>query len=326
MAGGLEATAVLVADLPQPGPVAEEHPGGRVGVGAQQMRAVRVVAAEVEEAQRPALDRVALRGRPEVADGQVPPGDVDRGVDQDVVVEVARHEGNPALVDELAALRIDDAVAGKPPGPPVEKGRRARADSDEAEVEDARVEQDALDVGEPAIERQWVLEVRRQHDVVGRGELGDVVQRGEDLDVRVEVGHRVRAVRQQRPQQEGLYRGGQLHHRVRGGHPAELLGAEARRLGADRGDPGVHPVRKPAIGVDHQGCEGSSRVVLQKALREDRGLPQVVAGDDRAGVHDGGRLAALRATTVRRARARSSTCRSCPRRPPARRPSVVYCK
>ena len=335
VARGPKEVAVLVADPPQPGPVAEEHPGRGPRVRAQQVRAGGVVAAEVEEAQGPALDRVAVRRRLQVAHGQVPPRDVDGRVDQDVVVEVARHEIDPALVDELAALGVDDAVAGQPPAPPVEEGRGHGPDGHESEVEYARVEQDALHVGERPVQRERVLEMGGEHDAVLSRERVDVVQGRVDPYVGIEVRHRLHAPRQHGAQQEGLDGRGQLDDGVRGGHPRVLRVVEAGRLGPDRRHPRVQPVGEPALGVDHQGCERPPRMVLQEALREDRGLPEVVTGDDRTGVHDGGRLAAPSRAGLRDerprmpvptvfpggcARARSSTRRPCQRCPRPCRP------
>src|SRR5439155_18514004 len=103
---------------------------------AQQMRLVRAVPAEVEEAQRFAVDLVALSGPGELAVREVPPRDVVGGVPDDGRVEEARREIDPALVDEPAAFRLDDALARHTLHPPVEEALSliALAEPDEAQV------------------------------------------------------------------------------------------------------------------------------------------------------------------------------------------------
>jgi len=93
---------------------------------AQRVGLERVEAAVVVEAQRPAVDFVAVGAALQLALEEVPVRDVVALVGDDGVVEVARHEVDPALVDEQPVVGRDPALAPEPLLPPRQERGRGR--------------------------------------------------------------------------------------------------------------------------------------------------------------------------------------------------------
>jgi hypothetical protein len=244
----------------------------------QDARKLRVVPGEVEEPKRLAADLVAVAGPRHVAFVQVPVGDVERVRAQHVVSIEGRYEVEQPLVDEHPVLEVDQAVAPKPLAPPLEKRPRVGADTDEAEVEDPCVG-DVVRRGLPAVLGQRVQRVRGQHDAVLRGQRLELVERREDLDVRVEVADGLAAL-EQMEEERGLDRRGELGRVVDRRHQAKLPRLE-RELGGDdeleRLGRGVELAAD--LGVDDEDDQ-PARVVLGKRAREDARIGEVVPRDD----------------------------------------------
>ena len=189
--------------------------------------------AEVEEAQRSAVDLVARRTAGDLAIVQVPVRDVAARVLPDRDVEVRRREVHPPLIDETTLGRADEALAAQPVGPPVEHRRAPGPDRDEPQVVGAGLEHHGL-VGEPTVGVERRGHVRGEHDVVDRQQLLEVAEVRVDDDVGVEVAGGAAAPLEQRPQQERLGRGRELGDLVDHRHRAELLLPEPDVAGQQR--------------------------------------------------------------------------------------------
>ena len=91
---------------------------------AQRVRLQRIKSAVVVEAQRPAVHLVAVGPALQLPLEQVPVRDVVALVGDDDVLEVARDEVDPALVDEQSLVGRDAALASEPFFPPREERQR----------------------------------------------------------------------------------------------------------------------------------------------------------------------------------------------------------
>ena len=281
-----QALGVALADLAQRRAVTELD---AVLVLAEQVRLGGVEAAEVKEAQRPAVDGPAVVSALDLARGEVPVGDVVAGVAQDMKARhEARGEVHPALVDEEAALRRDDAVGGQPLAPPVQQlvGVRARRQADEAEVVGARDEDVGL-AGLQPVARHRRGEVRRDDEAMLVQQRLELAEAAVDLDVGVEVGERRRAAHvEQVAQQPGLDRRRQLEHVVQRSHAVEVLDVQVggredlKRL--------RRRVQVAVVVVDDEHEAAPVWVVLGERLGQHAGERRVVGGDDRADVHGDG--------------------------------------
>ncbi len=202
-------------------------------------------------------------------------------------VEQARNEIDPALVDEPPAVGLDYTFSGDALHPPVEKTLCviASADSQETEVVHPRDEDRVLGqlVG---LTPGGVGDVRRQHDAVLAGELLDLVERSVDLDVGVEVGGDVPAVREQPPEQPRLHCGRELEDVVDHRHPPELLVVEPD-LRRKEGLEGLPFSARRSRRVDHEHREARIGMMDQERLGEHAGMRQIVSRDDRAGFQGG---------------------------------------
>ena len=185
-AGVEKQLAIVVAQSAQHGVGGELDP---VLVLGKPERVARVIATEVKEAKRASVDGHVVAVAREGPRVQVPVGDVVTRVAQEMDARHhARHQVDPALVDEVAAVRVDDAVGAQALGPPVEElvRRCAVAERDEAQVVGPG-DQDVGLAGLLAVAWHRGDVVRGEHHAVLPGELGDRVERLEDPDVRIEV-------------------------------------------------------------------------------------------------------------------------------------------
>ena len=140
----------------------------------------------MKEPERHTVDEVAVAVVEHLTPVEIPVGDVVAGILEDVVIEKRGHEVHPALIGEHHARDIDQRLAARGLPPPVEERPRGAADGDEPEIVDPRREhEEAVDL--PLVLRERPHRVRREHDAVHGGEIGDRLERVEDLDVGVEV-------------------------------------------------------------------------------------------------------------------------------------------
>ena len=164
---------------------------GRVAlVTAQQVGQGRIEAAEVEEPQRPAAGEASLGSGGDRTTVEVPVRDVASEVADDVMR--IRHDAgvDPPLVDEITLVVSDDAVPSAVLGPSLEELVGPRADADEPEVERPRQRSESRASGWRPSSGTGIEPMRREHDAVLPRQLIEVVDRGEHLDVRIEVRHR----------------------------------------------------------------------------------------------------------------------------------------
>ena len=244
-----------------------------------------VEAAEVEQLERHAVDEPAPVALLDRARGEVPVGDVEAGVAQHIeIVGHPRHQVDPALVDEEAALGVDDAVALEPHAPPVEQlvGERRRADADEAEVVGAR-DQDVLLVGLAPVARHRVGEVRVEHEPVVAHRLEHLVQRRVQAHVRVEVDRAVAGLREHPAQEPRLHGRRELEHAVHDRHALEAVDVEL--VDADHVERLLRRVDVALDVVDDQDLEAQIRVLLGQRSPEHPRVGEVVLRDDRPDLH-----------------------------------------
>src|SRR5688572_6224031 len=131
---------VARAQLREDGIVGNRGPIRLLLVAAEKVGMIRIESGVMEESQRLAVDlESGLRAR-QRADGEVPIRDVPTGPPEDVHVEIARDEVNPSLVDEHRRSLVDEPLAAKAVGPPIQKRSSLGTDGDEAEVVRARPE------------------------------------------------------------------------------------------------------------------------------------------------------------------------------------------
>ena len=165
----------------------------------------------------------------------------------------------------------------------LEKRGRPVAHRNEPEVEDPSGEDGVL-AGEQIVSRHRLRHVRRQHDAVLAGALGDVVQRRVDGDVRVEVGDISELQAEEVLQERGLNGG-----RAPGRRRSRPFGGthRGRRAGRRGSPPRTAHGRRRRLStlVDDEHEEPTLGVVLEERLAQDAGLCDVVPRDDGAGVH-----------------------------------------
>ena len=261
----------------------DPHSGSLGGVLAQLVRALRREAAEVEEAQRVAESLEALTRPGEISLVDVPVGDVEPRVPESEVLEVAGDEVDPPLIDVKAILLGDEAVPPKALGPPLEQVPGPLADRHEAEVVDAG-QKDLSLVGEAAVSLHRRQRVRRQDHGVLDGQGLHVVDRCEDLDVRIDERRRCCASVEQRPQDPRLDRRGQLGDVVDRGHHREVV-LQADLSRRQRDEQLRAEVLPPIRVVEHEDETSSPRMVTKERLSQDADIRQVVACGDGADVH-----------------------------------------
>ena len=133
-AGVRERGRIHAADLGERRRVAGLHPCGMLG---EAPRLARVKAAEVDELQGLAVDRVAARAVLECSGVEVPVGDVDATIAQHLDVEVVDGQVQPPLVDETqrVCVGVMDAVVHEALPPPVKERACAPPDGEKAAVE-----------------------------------------------------------------------------------------------------------------------------------------------------------------------------------------------
>ena len=135
-------------------------------------------------------------------------------------------------------------------------GRERAADGDEPEVVDpGREHEEAVDL--PLVLRERPHRVRREHDAVLGGEIGDRLERVEDPDVGVEIDDLARTAVEQAAKQQRLDRGRELGDVVDArqspnlgrveAEVAEPQPADRRRDRAGR--------KPPPLVIDEQDCE-----------------------------------------------------------------------
>ncbi len=167
-------------------------------------------------------------------------------------------------------------------------GRDGAADGDEPEIVDARREhEEAVDL--PLVLRERPHRVRREHDAVHGGEIGDRLERVEDLDVGVEVDDLARTAIEQEAKQQRLDRGRELGDVVDARQSPNL-----NRVQAEVGEPQPADRRRDRAGrktaaliIDEQDCEPPARVVRQKRIGEHLRERKVVTRYDCARVQHG---------------------------------------
>ena len=259
-----------------PGLVLAEHSGVLV-----------VEAAEVEEAQGGVGDHpLALGGAADRPGVQVPVGDVEAGVSQEV--KVRGHTGNqvdPTLVDEETPLGVQDAVGLQALSPPVQElvGELPRLHADEAEVVCAG-DEDVLLAWAPAVARHWAEVVRREDELVLMHAREDIMEWRVDPHVGVEVDRSVvLAVGGHPAEQPRLDGRGQLQDVVQRAHRLESLYTHVARAEDREG----LLVRAQVTGglVDHQHVEVVLGMVGSERAGEHPGVGRIVLCDDGADVH-----------------------------------------
>ena len=111
VAFGLDRASVAVEEPLERASPPHPHP---VLKAAELVRKGGLKAAVVKEAERATIDEVAPAVASELAVVKIPVGDVVLGVAHDrVVIKEARHDIEPALVDEVAAWRIEAAATNQ---------------------------------------------------------------------------------------------------------------------------------------------------------------------------------------------------------------------
>ncbi len=192
----------------------------------EQIRLARVESAEVEEAQRPAVDEVPIAFVRHVSRVQIPIRDVVAFLLQDVVLEESRHQVDPALIGDHHARDIVQRVTPRRRPPPLEKRQRLGAHRDEPEIVGAGGKDD-VHVDSAVVSRERVRGVRRQHNAVLTGERRDFVEGIEDANIRIEVDHFCGARCQHRAEKERLDGRRQLRDLVDASESAHLRAIEA---------------------------------------------------------------------------------------------------
>ena len=244
-------------------------------------RVFGVVAAVVEEPKWRAVDRPAAR----LVDLQqalveVPVRHVAGGVPADRVLEEDGYCIDPTLVGEVPLTLLRESVQAGPLHPVVEERICIPADRDEPEVE-LTAGHDRLFANVQAVAWHRLGEVGGERDLPLLGQLEEVVERSEHLDVGVEVHHRALATIEQLPEQERLERGRELHDVVVGGHSEEVVALQRKALGAEDL---AREVGEPVLGcrVDEQDGDRDVRMMRRERLDEQQHGGGVVARRDRA--------------------------------------------
>jgi len=271
---------VLRAQLHQCRLLAHQHSRSGLLVLAHPERCRRVVAGEVEEPQRFAIDQVATLLLGEQALIEVPVRNVVGGAANDVRVEDRNCEVDPSLIGEQLLRGVDERPAAQPGGPPLQELAGAAGDADEAEVVDAR-SHDGGFAGFGAVVRDGGEAVWGERDARLHGCVDQWVEPFVDLDVGVDVEGALG-----RPQQvlqcERLHRRGELGHVVDGRHVLETLVAEVELGDGNDGERLVDEAASFQRMVDHDDRERGLRVPLQERSRQHPGHRKVVVGDDGA--------------------------------------------
>ena len=200
------------------------------------------------------------------------------------MVEVARDEVDPTLVDEQSLVDRDPALAPQPFGPPGEELVGPAGHRDEPEIEDAG-QANRLLARQQAVARHGARRVRRQHDRVEPGLQLDLVERREHLDVGIEVAHDFVGL-EQPLQQPGLHRGGQLGDVVDRRHVVELARLDVEVAGPDDVEELQALVDLVVLVVEHEHRQLGNLVEQLERGREHPRLGEVVPRDDRADPHE----------------------------------------
>ena len=193
---------------------------------AQHVGVVGIESAEVIEPERNAVDVPAVIPVRHVALREVPVRHVQARVAEDRRSEHARREVSPALVHEPRVLDVDHAFPAQPPAPPVEELAGVGGDSNEAKIEDASVEDRGL-VRLPAVGVEGINQMRRQRDRGLARPVEDVVKRGEDEHVGIEVQHLPVEPFEKRSQEPRLDGRRELERRIHHRHAMELGALDA---------------------------------------------------------------------------------------------------
>ncbi len=175
--------------------------------------------------------------------------------------------------------------------PPVQEWPRRLADRDEPEIVHADGQhEETVDVA--LVVRIRPHRVRREHDAVCGGEIGNGLERVENPDVGVEVDDLAPTVVEQAPEQQRLDRGRQLRDVVDAGQAADLGRVETDVAQPEPDDPVVdgRARRKPSpLVIDKQDREPAVRMVRQKRIGEHLRERKVVTRYDCARVQHGWR-------------------------------------
>jgi hypothetical protein len=153
----------------------------------------RVVAAEVEKAKRRTVDLVAIAVDFQLAGRQIPVGDVEPRVAEDVYARPnPRRQVDPALVDEATLLGVVEAVVLESLRPPVEQRVTclAAVEADESQVVGAG-DKDVLFARLAVVAGKGCGDVGDEDHTVRAGAAVDLLDRVEEPNVRVEVGDRL---------------------------------------------------------------------------------------------------------------------------------------
>jgi hypothetical protein len=210
---------------------------------------------------------------------EVPLGEVDPGVAQDGVGEAGRDAVEPPLVAVHPGGLGAQGVQTTASRPPVQERPALRADGEEAAVVAAEPQHVDLARAE-AVDRQRLQEVGRQDGAVHRRELGDALQAGVDVEVRIDVHDDVLAIPEQVAQQLGLEDPRQLGRVVDAPQHRKLAGRDPE-IGGDEDVEAVLP--EPRLRVGHEHVERQAGVLRPPRRGQHPRVREVVAGDDRAG-------------------------------------------
>src|ERR1035437_4852778 len=227
----------------------------------EDIRSSWVEAAEMEERKRSAVDQVLLVLAAELSAVEIPVREVVLRVAEDRVIrDKAGCEIEPALIDKVTIQRVDAAIGDQSLTPPAQQSARllVRAQRDVPKVVDAR-QQDVHLGWALAVIGEGRGVVRRDHDTMLESEGVELLQRGEDPYVGIQIGDRGRLLKQPR-QQPRLDRGREFQHVVAQRHLLKLL---ARDLGRRHQDEGLLPrVQVALVVVYDQDVTTPPRVVL----------------------------------------------------------------
>ena len=122
-----------------------------------------------------------------------------------------------------------------------------------------------------------------EHDAVLLGFCGEVLQRMEDLDIRVYVEDRSEAPAEQGSQEPRLHRRGEFHYRIGSRHFVQVGALDVEVGEAEYLERLMGRVDLAQWVVEHQHEETPPGVVRQEARGQDVGRRKVVTGDDGAG-------------------------------------------
>ncbi len=249
----------------------------------QQMRRVGGESAEVKKPQRHAVDAIVAVAVLHVTVRQIPVRDVASRIAQHEVREIARHQIDPALIDEVAVLDGVEALAPQPLRPPIEKRRALETDADEAEVVRAGDQEIALRRHE-AVARQRFHRVRIDQDAVRVRELAEIEERREDLDVGIEIQNRLVEAREQILKRPRLERRRQLDDVVDRGHPMKLRLVAEREIGGQNHVGEIELRRR--IAVDQHDRKAQAVMGLRQRFREHARKGEITLSADGENAHD----------------------------------------